>query len=112
VRVAAATVNPTDLGLRGGRQGAALEAMPPPYVPGMELAGTVDAVGDGSPWRVGERVLGIALPMRNGRGAQAEQVVLPSESVVRVPAGASLEQAATLPSVASPSVASPSSTCG
>ena len=99
VRVAAATVNPTDLGMRSGRQAATLDALPPPYVPGMELAGVVDAVavGPGVPWQVGERVLGIALPMRTGRGAQAEQVVLPAESLVRVPSGTELEAAATLP---------------
>jgi NADPH2:quinone reductase len=98
IRVAAATVNPTDLGLRSGRRAAELGKFPPPYVPGMELAGVVDAVGAGSNWQVGERVLAIVLPMRTGRGAQSEFVVVPSESVTRVPsAEISLEAAATLP---------------
>ena len=44
VRVAAATVNPTDLGFRqGGRR--LPDGIEPPYVPGMELAGVIDAVG-------------------------------------------------------------------
>jgi len=97
VRVAAATVNPTDIGMRSGRQAATLEKIAPPYVPGMELAGTVDGVGSGADWSVGQRVLGITLPMRTGRGAQSEYTVLPADSVVRVPEGVSLEQAATLP---------------
>ena len=97
VKVAAATINPTDLGMRAGRQAATLESMEPPYVPGMELAGVIDAVGVGSNWQVGDRVLGIALPMRTGRGAQAEHVVVPSESVVRIPSGVTFEDAATLP---------------
>jgi NADPH2:quinone reductase len=98
IRVAAAAVNPTDLGLRSGRRAAELAKLPPPYVPGMELAGTIDAVGPGSNWQTGERVLAIVLPMRTGRGAQAEQVVVPAESVTRVPAPEiSLEAAATLP---------------
>jgi NADPH:quinone reductase len=97
VRVAAATVNPTDIGMRSGRQAAALEKIAPPYVPGMELAGTIDAVGEGSAWQVGDRVLGIALPMRNGRGAQSELTVVPADSIARVPDGVSLEAAATLP---------------
>jgi NADPH:quinone reductase len=97
VRVAAATVNPTDIGMRSGRQAAALDKLQAPYVPGMELAGTIDAVGDGSTWQVGERVLGITLPMRTGRGAQSEFTVLPADSVVRVPDSTSLEEAATLP---------------
>jgi NADPH:quinone reductase len=97
VRVAAATVNPTDLGLRSGRRAAALAALTPPFVPGMELAGTVDAVGPDTDWTVGERVFAIVLPMRTGRGAQAEYVVVPVESMARVPEGTGLEPAATLP---------------
>jgi NADPH:quinone reductase len=97
VHVAAATVNPTDIGLRSGRQAAALESKPKPYVAGMELAGTVDAVGPGAAWREGERVLGIILPTSTGRGAQSEYALVPADSLVRVPEGVSLEQAATLP---------------
>jgi NADPH2:quinone reductase len=97
VRVAAATVNPTDVGMRSGARSAALEQLPKPYVPGMELAGVVDAVGPNAPWQVGERVLGIVLPMQTGRGAQSEYTLVPSDSLVRVPEGVTLEQAATLP---------------
>jgi NADPH:quinone reductase-like Zn-dependent oxidoreductase len=97
VHVAAATVNPTDIGMRSGGRSSALEQLPRPLVPGMELAGVVDAVGAGAAWQVGDRVLGIALPMQTGRGAQSEYTVVPAESVVRVPDGVSLEQAATLP---------------
>jgi NADPH:quinone reductase-like Zn-dependent oxidoreductase len=39
VRVHAATVNPTDLGMRGGAQAGLQRDLPAPYVPGMELAG-------------------------------------------------------------------------
>ncbi|MBV9579537.1 MAG: NADP-dependent oxidoreductase [Chloroflexi bacterium] len=97
VHVAAATVNPTDIGMRSGGRAAELQKLPAPYVAGMELAGTVDAAGAGSRWQVGERVLGISVPTRTGRGAQAEYAVVPSDSLARVPEGVSLEQAATLP---------------
>jgi NADPH:quinone reductase-like Zn-dependent oxidoreductase len=97
VRVRAASVNPTDIGMRSGRQAATLDKLTAPFVPGMELAGVIDAVGQGAGWDVGAEVLGIALPMRTGRGAQAEHVVLPADSVVRVPSGVTLEAAATLP---------------
>jgi NADPH:quinone reductase len=98
VRVAAATVNPTDIGMRSGRRAEELQKLPAPYVPGMELSGTIDAVGSDADWQVGERVLAIVLPMRTGRGAQAEQVVVPADSVTRVPGSeTSLEEAATLP---------------
>ncbi|MCL8207164.1 MAG: NADP-dependent oxidoreductase [Actinomycetia bacterium] len=95
IRVAAATVNPTDISLRSGRRPTNL---PPPYIPGMELAGTVDVVGPGvSDRRPGEQVMAIVLPLRPQGGAQAELVVVPAESVVPVPDRATLVEAATLP---------------
>jgi NADPH:quinone reductase len=97
IRVAAATVNPTDLGFRSGRQAAQTPGLEPPYIPGMELAGVVDAVGPGSDWRPGDRVMAIVIPRRPEGGAMAESVVVPSGSVARMPEGASFEAAATLP---------------
>lgn len=95
VRVAAATVNPTDLALRGG---GSRNSLPPPYVPGMELAGVVDALGEGVvDRRVGDSVMAIVLPMRPEGGAQAELVVVPNDSAAAVPDGMSLVEAATLP---------------
>ena len=101
IRVAAATVNPTDISFRSGRQLSTAQlaemGVRPPYVPGMEFAGVVDAVGEGARWRQGERVMAIVNPRRPGGGAQAELVVVPSASVARVPEGTSLEAAVTLP---------------
>jgi NADPH:quinone reductase-like Zn-dependent oxidoreductase len=100
IRVAAATVNPTDLGFRAGSQSPqqlAEMGVNPPYIPGMELAGVVDAAGEGVDWRAGDRVMAIVTPRRPGGGAQAEFVVVPAASVARVPEGTSLEAAATLP---------------
>jgi NADPH2:quinone reductase len=97
IRVAAATVNPTDVGFRAGRQAAALGDLQPPYIPGMEFAGTVDAAGAGSEWKPGDRVMAIVIPRRPEGGAMQETIVVPSASVARAPEGSSLEQAATLP---------------
>src|SRR5947207_9427505 len=101
IRVAAATVNPTDISFRSGRQLTTAQlaemGVRPPYIPGMELAGVVDAVGAGTSWRTGDRVMAIVNPRRPGGGAQAELVVVPVASVARVPEGISLEAAATLP---------------
>jgi NADPH:quinone reductase-like Zn-dependent oxidoreductase len=101
IRVAAATVNPTDISFRSGRQLTTAQlaemGVHPPFIPGMELAGVVDAVGDGTDWRIGDRVMAIVNPRRPGGGAQAEMVVVPAASVARVPQGTSLEAAATLP---------------
>ena len=46
---------------------------------------------------VGDRVMAAVSPRRPDGGAQAELIVVPAASVVAVPDGASLEQAATLP---------------
>ena len=100
IRVAAATVNPTDISFRSGRQTTVQlheSGARPPYIPGMELAGVVDAVGEGTDWHTGDRVMAIVNPRRPGGGAQAELVVVPAASVARVPEGISLEAAATLP---------------
>src|SRR5215470_8354890 len=101
IRVSAATVNPTDISFRSGRQFTvdqlAEMGVRPPFIPGMELAGVVDAVGEGTTFRIGERVMAIVNPRRPGGGAQAELVVVPAASVARVPEGTSLEAAATLP---------------
>ncbi len=101
IRVAAATVNPTDISFRSGRQFTVAQlaemGVRAPFIPGMELAGVVDAVGDGTSWRPGDRVMAIVNPRRPGGGAQAEQVVVPAASVARVPEGTGLEAAATLP---------------
>ena len=52
IRVHAATVNPTDVGVRDGTRAEQQKADPSPYVPGMEAAGIVDEVGSGVPDRL------------------------------------------------------------
>lgn len=96
IRVAAATVNPTDTGLRSGAYGSRLQS-PAPHVPGMDAAGVVDEVGDGTPWAVGDEVMAIVVPTGPHGGAYAAQVVVPGESVARIPAGVDLVAASTLP---------------
>ena len=95
IRVAAAAVNPTDAGVRGGMRDPG--GLPAPWVAGMDAAGVVDEVGDGAPFAIGDRVMAIALPLRERGGADAELLVGPWESMAAVPAGASLEEASTLP---------------
>src|SRR5918994_5479507 len=73
VRVAATTFNPVDDGIRGGYLRGPFPVTLP-HVPGIEVAGTVDAVGDGVDGvAVGEEVIGF-LPMV-ADGAAAEYVV-------------------------------------
>ena len=94
MRVAAAAVNPTDVSLRT----RGTDDPPPPWTPGMDAAGTVESVGEGiDRLQVGDRVMAAVMPRRPEGGAQAELLVVPAASVVPIPDGATLEQAATLP---------------
>ena len=97
IRVHAATVNPTDTLVRNGSRAEAQKEFAPPYVPGMDIAGVVDEIGDGSAdLAVGDQVMAIVVP-HGSHGGYAEYVVVPLDSVVRTPAGASMVQASTLP---------------
>jgi NADPH2:quinone reductase len=95
IRVHAAAVSPTDAMLRAGRQ--QLGDRRPPHVPGMDAAGTVDEVGAGSAWRVGDAVMGIALPRGEHGGAYAQLLVAPDDSIARIPENTDFATAATLP---------------
>jgi NADPH:quinone reductase-like Zn-dependent oxidoreductase len=97
VRVAAAGVNPTDVWIRAGRSAKALADIPPPWTPGMELAGTIDAVGPEVQWAIGDRVMAIVIPLRLLGGAQAEHVVVPATSVAIAPASLDMLAAAVVP---------------
>lgn len=97
IKVAAATVNPSDTAMRAGVFGPPPHGEGPPYVAGWELAGIVDAAGPGARWQPGERVFAIVVPYATGRGAQAEYLAVPGDSVAHVPAGVGLAEAATLP---------------
>ncbi|HEY9523078.1 MAG TPA: NADP-dependent oxidoreductase [Thermopolyspora sp.] len=98
IRVHAAVVNPTDTGLRAGLRYGGVEQPPPPYVPGMDAAGVLEEIGAGviTDLRVGDHVMAVVAPS-GSHGAYSEQIVVPVESVARVPAGASDVEAATLP---------------
>lgn len=70
-----------------------------PHVPGYDVSGTVDAIGDGvQGLSVGDAVVGF-LPMERDGGA-AEYVVAPAEALVAAPTSIPLADAAALPSVA------------
>lgn len=92
--VTAAAVNPTDIALRE----RGMEGLVPPWVPGMDAAGLVESLGeDVDRLEVGAAVMAAVAPRRPEGGAQAELVVVPAASVVPVPDGIALEQAATVP---------------
>jgi NADPH2:quinone reductase len=97
VAVAAATVNPTDALLRSGGQAEAMKGLLPPYIPGMELAGRIVETGDQSRFSPGQLVMAPINPRRPEGGAQAERVLVPTDSLLPVPDGMGLVEAATLP---------------
>jgi NADPH:quinone reductase-like Zn-dependent oxidoreductase len=98
VRVHAATVNPTDTLLRNGSRAQAMREVPPPHVPGMDVAGVIDAIGPGTTTdlRLGDAVMAM-VDNRGSHGGYRESIVLSVDSVALIPQGVSWVQAATLP---------------
>jgi len=97
VRVAGTTFNGVDGNIRAGFM---QDPMPLtlPHTPGLDVAGTVDALGDDvSDLQVGDRVVGF-LPFVVD-GASAEYVVAPAESLAPAPTSIPLADAAALPLV-------------
>ncbi|MBQ1047610.1 NADP-dependent oxidoreductase [Micromonospora sp. C51] len=97
VRVAASVLHPVDLMIRAGRFPAPLP-VGLPYVPGWDVAGTVDAVGPSvGDLRVDDEVIGFSPWLRTTAGAHAEYVVLDAAWLTAAPTGIPAAEAATLP---------------
>lgn len=95
VRVAGSAFNPADAGIRGGTLPFPVTL---PHVPGYDVSGIVEALGEGvDNVAVGDAVIGF-LPMAE-TGSAAEFVVAPAEALVAAPTTIDLEDAAALPSV-------------
>jgi NADPH:quinone reductase-like Zn-dependent oxidoreductase len=98
IDVAAAGVNPVDLGTRAGFfHEAGLVHQPEHTGLGWDVAGTVAATGPGVELPVGTRVAGIAPGFDRPLGTYAEQVVMRTDAVAVVPDGLTLVEAATVP---------------
>jgi NADPH:quinone reductase len=77
IRVEAAGINFIDVYQRTGRYPGSL-----PFTPGMEGAGVIDALGEGSEGvSIGDRVAWASV-----QGSYAEAAIVPAERLVRVPA--------------------------
>ena len=97
LRVAATTFNGVDANIRGGNMQGPIQ-VDLPHTPGIDVAGTVDALGGGvDTLAVGDRVIGF-LPM-TGPGAAAEYVIAPAEVLAAAPTTVPLADAAALPTV-------------
>ncbi|QFZ18685.1 NADP-dependent oxidoreductase [Saccharothrix syringae] len=97
VRVTATTFNPVEGNIRlGVMQGPIPVELP--HTPGLDVAGTVDALGEGvEGLAVGDEVVGF-LPMTKP-GAAAEYVLAPAAVLTPAPKGIPLADAAALPLV-------------
>ncbi|MFI5557714.1 NADP-dependent oxidoreductase [Amycolatopsis japonica] len=89
VAVKAAGVNPIDWKIRSGAM-AEVRPVDFPHILGLELAGVVDAVGEGAGFAVGDEVFGWS-----ETGTYAEYAL--ASTVIRKPAGLSWAEAAALP---------------
>jgi putative PIG3 family NAD(P)H quinone oxidoreductase len=92
IRVAATSVNRADLQQRAGNY------PPPPgesEILGLEVAGVIEELGEGvTEWRVGDRVMTLV-----GGGGYAEYAVAPASTLLPVPDGLDLMQAAAITEV-------------
>lgn len=91
VRVRATAVNRADLLQRMGAYPAPADS--PPDIPGLEIAGEVDAIGPGvERLAIGDRVFGLV-----GGGGYAEAIVSHERALAKMPDGMSWEDAAAVP---------------
>lgn len=96
LRVAASAYSAADDGMRAGFLPIPITL---PHVPGYDVSGTIDAVGESvDGFTIGDPVIAF-LPMERDGGA-AEYVVAPADAVVAAPTSIPLTDAAALPSVA------------
>ncbi|TWF80402.1 NADPH:quinone reductase-like Zn-dependent oxidoreductase [Pseudonocardia hierapolitana] len=97
IRVAATSFNSVDGNIRGGFMRGPIPVVLP-HTPGLDVAGTVDALGEGVDGvEVGDEVVGF-LPM-DGNGAAAEYVLAPAAVLTPAPKSVPLPDAAALPVV-------------
>ncbi|TDC11071.1 NADP-dependent oxidoreductase [Streptomyces sp. 8K308] len=98
VRIAAAAINPVDLGVaRGVFHQLGLVHQPDHTGLGWDFAGTVDAAGPGVELRVGTRVAGFIDGFDRDHGSHAEHLLVSAANVAVVPDGMDLVKAATVP---------------
>ncbi|MGW2768453.1 NADP-dependent oxidoreductase [Streptomyces sp. NPDC001275] len=98
VKIAAAAINPVDLGVAGGVFHQLGLVHQPDYTGlGWDFAGTVDAAGPGVELQVGTRVAGFIDGFDRDHGSHAEHLLVSAANVAVAPDGMDLVEAATVP---------------
>ena len=75
-------MSPTDTIHRSGGRAELLEQDPPPYVPGMDIAGVINEIGEGVDHVAVGGAMGIVAPTAS-HGGYSSSIVLPARSVAR-----------------------------
>lgn len=98
VRIAASGVNPLDLKIAAGQAGHA--KMPLPAVLGIDMAGVVQAVGEGvHGFQPGDEVFGMTGGVGGVQGSLAQYAAVDADLLAHKPVNATLREAAALPLV-------------
>jgi len=99
VRIAAANVNPSDIGARSGQGRRRMPDLEPPFVPGWDLAGEVVSAEAATGYSPGDRVVGMIPWVRIGGrvGAYAEAAAVDPDWLAPLPDDVEHAVAATLP---------------
>jgi NADPH:quinone reductase len=96
VRIAASAVNPLDIKIRAGQATHARQNLP--AVLGIDLAGVVEAAGDGvTKFKRGDEVYGITGGVGGLQGSLAEFAAVDADLLAPKPANLGLREAASLP---------------
>jgi NADPH2:quinone reductase len=96
VRIEASAVNPLDTKIRAGQ--AAHARQPLPAILGIDLAGVVEAVGDGvTSFRPGDEVYGMTGGVGGLQGSLAEYAAVDAELLAPKPANLTMREAAAVP---------------
>jgi NADPH:quinone reductase-like Zn-dependent oxidoreductase len=97
VKIHASGVNPLDTKIWAGA--AAHARHPLPAILGLDLAGTVEAVGEGVAFRAGDEVYGMTGGVGGVQGSLAEYAAVDARLIAKKPANLSMREAAALPLV-------------
>jgi len=96
VRIEASAVNPLDIKIRAGQ--AAHARQPLPAILGIDLAGVVEAIGEGvTSFRNGDEVYGMTGGVGGLQGSLAEYAAVDADLLAPKPANLAMREAAALP---------------
>jgi NADPH2:quinone reductase len=96
IRIEASAVNPLDIKIRAGQ--AAHARQPSPAILGIDLAGVVEAIGEGvTAFRPGDEVYGMTGGVGGLQGSLAEYAAVDADLLAPKPANLAMREAAALP---------------